>query len=166
MDLESWITTEQLVTLCQVAGAMLLGGAIGMEREMANKPAGLRTHMLLGGAAAFVVGLSNYLVRHLDTSIDREALAADPIRIMVAIVTGVSFLGAGTILRRDDDAVEGLTTAASLLLTAVVGIAVALTEYFLAFAVTVLAVLTLQLLGRFEVYLQRRRGRSNPTVSD
>ena len=72
---------------------MLLGGVVGMERELADKPAGLRTHMLVSGAAALLVGLSNMIV---DTfTVAQSAVQVDPIRVNEAIVAGVSFLAPG-----------------------------------------------------------------------
>jgi putative Mg2+ transporter-C (MgtC) family protein len=83
---------------------------------------------------------------------------ADPLRILSAIITGVSFLGAGTIIRRRDaDAVEGLTTAASLLVTAAIGAAVALTQTALALGATALVFATLRALARVEERLHRSR---------
>lgn len=129
--------------LGRVAIAMLLGAAVGIEREMADKPAGLRTHMLVAGAAAVLVGLSDIVVDHFAANSSGE-IRSDPIRMIEAVITGVSFLGAGTILRRRrSEEVEGLTTAASLLLTAAIGICVGLSEIGLAAGVTVLALLTL-----------------------
>src|SRR5688500_16427080 len=128
----------------EVALAMLLGGVIGFEREMADKPAGFRTHMLVAGAAALLVGLGDAMLRRfaMDTSVNASS---DPIRIVEAIVTGISFLGAGTIFRRDrSEQVEGLTTAASILLCAAVGISVALRQFVLAVGVTVLALIVLR----------------------
>jgi putative Mg2+ transporter-C (MgtC) family protein len=110
----------------EVALAMLLGGLIGIEREAANKPAGFRTHMLVSGAAALLVSLGHALVETFQSDAPLR-LQSDPIRIVEAIVTGVSFLGAGTIFRRArGEHVEGLTTAAALLLSAALGICVAL----------------------------------------
>jgi putative Mg2+ transporter-C (MgtC) family protein len=109
---------------------------VGLEREFADKPAGLRTHMLVGATSAFLVLMA---FRAVD-SLDQEAyLRTDPIRIIEAIVVGISFLGAGTILknvRQGEGDVEGLTTSASILSVAVVGIAVALNNFVLAVAVT------------------------------
>jgi putative Mg2+ transporter-C (MgtC) family protein len=126
-----------------VALSMLLGAAVGWEREAARKPAGLRTHMLVAGAAAMLTGLSELLVN--DLSIPDPLISADPIRVVQAVVTGVTFLGAGTIIRQREDAkgdVKGLTTAASLLFVAALGIGVALGQYLLAVggALLVLAV--------------------------
>ena len=90
----------QFEIIGEVALAMLLGGVIGFEREMADKPAGFRTQMLVAGAAALLVGLSDaILLRFLAEG--KMNVTGDPIRIVEAIVTGISFLGAGTIFRRD-----------------------------------------------------------------
>lgn len=140
MDWES-----QLPIIGEVALAMLLGGAIGVEREIADKPAGFRTHMLVAGAAALLVGLSSALVLNFSADRANDLLRFDPIRVVEAIVTAVGFLGAGTIFRRGEtNHVEGLTTAASILLAAAIGIAVALRQFALAAAVTVLVLLVLR----------------------
>lgn len=123
--------------------AILLGGAIGYEREKADKPAGLRTHMFVTAATTLIVGIGSTLVN--DVSIDQGILRADPLRLIEAVVSGITFLGAGTILRRKDEtAVEGLTTAASLLYTTAIGITVALNEYVLAVGGTLLALFVLR----------------------
>lgn len=136
-----WI---QLQLLGSIALAMGLSALIGLEREAADKPAGLRTHMLVGGVAALLVGLSNILV---DSFASREvAIGADPIRVIEAIVAGVAFLGAGTIIRRPDEAqTEGLTTAASLLFVAGIGVGVATYHFILAGGATLLALIILRL---------------------
>jgi putative Mg2+ transporter-C (MgtC) family protein len=138
-----------------VAFAMLLGGVIGTERELADKPAGLRTHALVAGAAALLVGLVDILAgSYVGTG---NNIQADPIRVIEAIVTGISFIGAGTIFRRSaGDSVEGLTTAASLLTVAAVGIAVALKEHVIALGVTLLALFVLYFLKHLELWLNRR----------
>ena len=116
--------------------AMGLAGVIGLERELAGKPAGLRTHMFVAGAAALMVALSETIVGRFAEQLP-EAVASDPIRIFQAIVVGVSFIGAGTIVQREEkDRIEGLTTAASLLLVTGVGIAVALDLIVVAGAIT------------------------------
>jgi len=139
----------ELSALLSVVLAMVLGGAIGLEREASDKPAGLRTHMLVAGAAALVVALSDVMVQRFNTGLTAQLVQADPVRVMEAVVTGVSFLGAGTIIRRSAERqVEGLTTAASLLFTAAVGVCVALSQNFLAVGVTVLVLVTLRVVGR------------------
>jgi putative Mg2+ transporter-C (MgtC) family protein len=130
--------------LGEVALAMLLGGLIGIEREIADKPAGFRTHMLVAGSAALLVGLGHFLLEAFLIDVENQGIRSDPMRIVEAIVTGVSFLGAGTIFRGQDPEVRGLTTAASILLSSAVGICVALAEFALAIGVTALAVLVLR----------------------
>lgn len=134
---------EQLLILAHIALAMLLAGVVGFDRELADKPAGLRTHMFVAGASALLVNLGDVLVS--DSGISESLLRADPIRVLEAIITGVSFLGAGTILRhREDKKVEGLTTAASLLFVAGIGAGIALRMYVISIGAAVLAVLTLR----------------------
>lgn len=145
---DNWMA--QLEVAIRVAIAAVLGAAIGMERELSDRPAGLRTHALLGAAAALFVGLAESLIVHVDASVVGSALRADPIRIAEAIVTGVAFIGAGTIFRhRSENVVEGLTTAASLLLVAAVAIAVAAGQLLLAVIVTALSLIVLRILKRW-----------------
>jgi putative Mg2+ transporter-C (MgtC) family protein len=128
----------ELQMLGKIVVAALLGGIVGIEREFAERPAGLRTHMLVGGTAAFFVMLSNLL---LDSFEPRDILTADPVRVVEAIVVGISFLGAGTIFKYRDhgeQVVEGLTTSASILSVAAIGIAIALDAYILAVGVAIL----------------------------
>ena len=126
----------------EVGLAMLLGGLIGLEREAARKPAGFRTHMLVSGSAALIIGAGHALVL---TFGEMGAVRSDPVGLIGAIVTGVSFLGAGTIFfRKQKEVVEGLTTAASLLFCAALGVCVALERFVLALSVTVLALVVLR----------------------
>lgn len=145
-----------LDVLWKVAVALVLGGLVGAERELASKPAGLRTHMLVAAAAALLVGLSEVLVEQLGEGVPGSFVRTDPIRVLEAVITGVSFLGAGTIIRqRDEGAISGLTTAASLLLTAAIGVAVGLEAILLASGATFLAIVTLRLVRRLELRLNR-----------
>jgi putative Mg2+ transporter-C (MgtC) family protein len=147
--------TSQILGL--VTLAMLLGALVGIERELADKPAGLRTHMLVAGAAALLVSLGDIIIAFFTVS-SSDVVRSDPIRIVEAVITGVSFLGAGTILRRRKAGeVEGLTTAASLLFVAVIGICVALSELVLAFGSTALALVTLSGVKHLERWLNRWR---------
>lgn len=124
--------------LGKIVIAALLGGLVGLEREFAERPAGLRTHMLVGATAAFFVMLADRLVSSFGP---QEIIRADPVRVVEAIVVGISFLGAGTILKYREEGqrvVEGLTTSASILSVAAIGIAVALGAYVLAAGVALL----------------------------
>jgi putative Mg2+ transporter-C (MgtC) family protein len=148
----------QFQILTHVALAMLLGAAIGLEREIEDKPAGLRTHMLVAGAAALFVALSDVMIKHFDVVLGGELVRSDPIRIIQAVITGVSFLGAGTIIRRSSTRqVEGLTTAASILFAAAVGVCAALSQLVLAGGVTALVLITLRGVGYVEQWLEQRR---------
>lgn len=143
--------SDQLSVVGAVAFAMLLGGIIGFERELANKPAGFRTHMLLAGAAALITGLADVLAHGFASAGYSEFLRVDPLRIIEAIVTGVAFLGAGTIFRSGrGNAIEGLTTATSLLLVSGIGIAVTMGQYVLAVGVTILTYVVLKLIQVIE----------------
>jgi putative Mg2+ transporter-C (MgtC) family protein len=147
----------QIQVLVTVSVAMLLGGLIGIEREYANKPAGFRTHMLVAGSAALLVGLADALMHRFTSEAYGDVLRTDPVRIVEAIITGVSFLGAGTIFRRGEDSlVKGLTTAASLLLVSSIGIAVALNQYVLALGVTLMSLIVLRLLHFIEKKLEKK----------
>jgi putative Mg2+ transporter-C (MgtC) family protein len=141
----NWIVQLEVAIKVMIAGA--LGGVVGLERELANRPAGLRTHAILAAAAAMLVGLADLLVAHFAVETIPELLRADPIRVVEAIVTGVAFLGAGTIFRhQNQDVVEGLTTAAALLLVSAIGIAVALGQLLLAALVALVSLVLLRVL--------------------
>ena len=143
----------ELKILAYVVISMLLGAVVGLDRELADKPAGLRTHMLVAGSSTLLVSLGKLIVP--DFGLNDMALGSDPLRIISAIITGVSFLGAGTIIRRGgEDRVKGLTTAAALLFVSSVGICVALSKPLLAVGVTFIALGTL----RGVVYLERKLG--------
>ncbi|MGH7552119.1 MAG: MgtC/SapB family protein [Longimicrobiales bacterium] len=129
--------------------AALLGGAVGVERETSNKPAGFRTHILISLGAALFTELS------IGMAYSVEGFRADPGRIAAQIVTGIGFLGAGTILQGKGNIV-GLTTAASIWVVAAIGMAVGAGFPLLAITTTVLAVVALRVLWRYEKRLQRR----------
>lgn len=142
--------------------AFFMGGCIGLERELASKPAGLRTHMLVTGAATLLVVLGDFMIQHYGESAYVAAVMADPIRIMEAIITGISFLGAGTIIfRNQKETVEGLTTAASILFASAIGITIALDQFLLAGIVTILVIVILIGLGYIENFLEVLRARMN-----
>jgi putative Mg2+ transporter-C (MgtC) family protein len=141
----------EIIALGEILLAMALGGLVGFEREMARKPAGLRTHMLVCGSAALLVTLGNAIVRSFDANAPIQNLQSDPIRVIEAIIVGISFLGAGTIFRRERaNDVEGLTTAASILFTAGIGIAVATSQFVLAIGGVILLLFVNRILGLVE----------------
>jgi putative Mg2+ transporter-C (MgtC) family protein len=156
----------ELAVIGRIALAMLLGGAIGFEREMANRPAGFRTHMMVCGMATMLIALADPILDHARERGSGPVLNADPIRIVEAIVAGVSFLGAGTIFRRGGTHVEGLTTAASLFAVAAIGIAVGARQYVLAIAVTLLILLVLRVVLLVEQRLPSKNESPPPPEDD
>lgn len=148
----------QLKYLGEVAFAMLLGGIIGVERESSGKPAGLRTLMLVSGSAALLmiagdIILDTYALKHYDDFIN-----LDPIRIIQSIIIGISFLGAGTImLRPEKEQVEGLTTAAAILLSGTVGICVGLRLYILATGISILSLIVMSGLRFIDRWIIKKR---------
>lgn len=152
---ENWQLQLQLVGTMAVA--MVLGGAIGYERELKNRPAGFRTHMLVAGAAALLVGLVDLLAHRYSAEVYSDLVRIDPIRLIEAMVAAVGFLGAGTIFRSGNESViTGITTAASLLMVAVVGIAVGVQSYVLAVGATATTLFVLWLLGQLEKRFPRK----------
>ena len=149
---------QQLSVLLTTAYAMVLGGLIGWERELKDRPAGFRTHMLVAGASAMLVGLGDLLAVHFSAEDYRELVRVDPIRLIEAVVAAVGFLGAGAIFRRSGgNSVSGLTTAASLLMVAAIGIAAGLGSYVLALGATLLTLAVLLLLSWLERRMSGRR---------
>ena len=150
-------STLQLQILAYVALAMVLGAVLGVDREIAHRPAGLRTHMMVSGAAALLVALGELIVKNFEAEQGHTLIQTDPLRVIEAVITEVSFFGAGTILRNSSThEVQGLTTAASLLLAAAVGVTVALSQLILATGITALALLTLRGLQLVTRWLEQR----------
>jgi putative Mg2+ transporter-C (MgtC) family protein len=124
----------------------VLGTLVGWERQMGRKPAGLRTHTLVClGSTMFVL-----VTKHAVADIAGPNL--DPTRIIHGVITGVGFLGAGSILRTEGY-VHGLTTAASVWMVAAIGVAVGVHAYTLAIIGTVLALIVLELFRWVERFL-------------
>lgn len=125
----------------RLAVAAVLGGAIGFERELRDREAGLRTHMLVCIGAALFTIVSAYGFSEFLSSGD-AVIRADPTRIAAQIVTGIGFLGAGAIIRQGLS-IRGLTTAATLWVAAAIGIAAGAGYYSGAIAGTVLTLVAL-----------------------
>jgi putative Mg2+ transporter-C (MgtC) family protein len=130
-----------LEVLLRVALAALLGGAIGFERELREREAGLRTHMLVAVGAALFTLVSAYAWTDWRFS-NASGVVFDPTRIAAQVVTGIGFLGAGAIIRQGLS-VRGLTTAATLWVVAAIGMATGAGFYTAAVITTVLVLLSL-----------------------
>lgn len=128
----------ELEILLHVVIASILGGVIGYEREKTNKPAGIKTNMIVGGSVALLVSLGEAITVHFQNLGLSDVMQTDPTRIIQAIIVGVSFIGAGTVMQLQKIyKVKYLTTAASILYSTGVGISVALGQYILAVGLTV-----------------------------
>jgi putative Mg2+ transporter-C (MgtC) family protein len=141
-DLTSGVSDLSNLThvLFQLLASAILGATIGFEREMAGKSAGLRTHILVAlGTCTFVVVSSN-------------ALTAEGVsRVIQGIVTGLGFLGAGTILKLSEQhQIKGLTSAAGIWMTAAIGVAVGLRTLGIAIIATVIALVVLVAIRKWE----------------
>lgn len=149
----------QLTIVLATGYAMLLGGVIGVERELRNRPAGFRTHMLVAGASSLLIGVGMLWVDDTRQVTQAVRVASDPLRLIEAVIAGVAFIGAGTIFSHGRaDNITGITTAASLLMVAVIGIAAGLSYFVLAFAATVLTLTVLTVLRLLDQRLRRRAG--------
>lgn len=131
--------------------AIACGAAIGFERELADKPAGLRTHMLISVGSTLITMVSIHVALVYG---ERQVHITDPGRIAAQIVTGIGFLGAGTIIQARG-AIHGLTTAATIWVMAGVGMAIGVEMYGTALAATVVLLAILELLERVASRLQR-----------
>ena len=142
--LNNWMVLFRLVL------AAMLSGAIGFEREFHGRAAGFRTHILLCIGSTLVMLTSMHIF-----DIYSSKVAADPARIAAGVITGIGFLGAGTIMH-SKSAVRGLTTAASLWVVAGIGLAVGSGMYYGAIVTTLLTVITLMLFSKLEYVMIRK----------
>ncbi len=152
MPVSQLVETYRLDLFGRLVIAAVLGGAIGLERELNGKPAGFRTNLLICVGAALITDTSIYVAVQ---GLDRH-LNGDPTRIAAQIVSGIGFLGAGTIMQ-GKGSVTGLTTAATMWVVAGIGMAVGAESYAAAFGSTLLVLIALFVLGKVEFALVARR---------
>lgn len=129
------------LVLFRMVLSILLSGLIGIDRESTRKPAGLRTHILVSLGSTLIMLLSIYMNTYYG---ENTNYYSD--RIAAQVISGIGFLGAGTILRKDTGAVTGLTTAASLWVVAAIGLTVGAGFYLGAIATTFLVMITLYII--------------------
>lgn len=134
--------------IIRLLAATVLGALIGIQREKAGKPAGLRTHILVTlGTTVFVMSCSVF-------GMSSDGLS----RVIQGIVTGIGFIGAGSILKLDEKKdIIGLTTAAGVWMTAAIGVTIGLGSIGLAIIATVLTLIILALTGVVEIRIDERR---------
>ena len=134
--------------------AILLGGLIGLERELKDRPAGLRTNMMVSLASATFTLLSAELISE-STEVS-TVIRIDTLRIIEAVIAGVASLGAGAIIRAGRD-VRGLTTGASLWMSGAIGVSCGGGFYVIAVTASLLALIVLYLLNLFENWLRESK---------
>lgn len=139
-DLREWIEVLRLDLGAKLIVAVLAGGAIGLERELRGKPAGLRTNILICLGSALLMDLSTRIAANH---------VGDPGRIAAQVVTGIGFLGAGTILHTRGT-ITGLTSAATIWVVAAIGLNIGAGYVFEALSATVTVMLVLEGLGWIE----------------
>jgi putative Mg2+ transporter-C (MgtC) family protein len=151
---------DPLVLASRLGAAAAAGLVIGLDRELRGKSAGLRTMMLVSLAAAMFVVLTAGMAQ--DPSLRQDHIRADPIRVVEAVVTGVAFLGAGSIIQARG-AVRGLTTGASIWMVGAIGAACGAGLFHLAATGTAIAFLILTVLGFVERRLTHRHDHRDET---
>jgi len=155
----AWLNLHTPLTelITRMTAAVLLGALLGWEREHEYKPAGLRTYALVSlGTASFMLMAND--VQYL-LGVDQSRY--DPIRVIQGIVSGIGFLGAGTIIR-SGGSVHGITTAAGIWVTAGIGAACGAGLYGIALITTLLALLIVRVLKYAKPYAQSHHGGTGP----
>jgi putative Mg2+ transporter-C (MgtC) family protein len=156
-DLTHFLPVLQLDLLVRLGLAVLLGGLIGLEREWAQKPAGLRTNILicLGSALFTDLSIATAMQANVANLAEGVEFRADPARIAAQVISGIGFLGAGAIIE-SRGSVTGLTTAATIWVVAAVGMAIGSGAYVSAIGATALVLFVLFPLRYIERYVARR----------
>lgn len=131
----------EIQSIIKLFVAVLVGGFIGLERESANRPAGFRTHILVCVASAIVMDVNLMMAR--------DFINADPMRLGAQVISGMGFLGAGTIIKEGNN-VKGLTTAAGLWAVALLGLVIGAGYYLLAIFAALVMLLTLKTFSQLE----------------
>lgn len=134
--------------------AALLGGAVGLEREVHGRPAGVRTYLILSLGSALIMVISEYLLVEYKGGLPGVSLSIDPGRIAAQAITGIGFLGAGVIIRYKDT-IRGLTTAACVWVVCAIGLAIGAGFYLFGSLVAGITVFALVGLKTFEKKLSK-----------
>jgi putative Mg2+ transporter-C (MgtC) family protein len=152
----------ELTILWRLLAATAMGAAIGIEREYHAKEAGIRTHLLVAVGSCLFMILSAY---GFDAFLGRDNVSFDPSRIASQVVTGIGFIGAGTIILQKQ-MVRGLTTAAGLWVTAAIGLTCGLGMYVIALATTAIVLISLGLLNVYLPYFSQKEHQVTFVVED
>jgi putative Mg2+ transporter-C (MgtC) family protein len=157
------LDNNQIEIILKMLLSFVAGGLIGFEREKHKKPVGFRTYVLvcLGATVITIVGLEtvNQTIRMVkDDPLLANVIKIDTVRLSAQVVSGIGFIGAGTIINNKSNII-GLTSAASLWTSAMIGIAIGYGYYFIAVVATILVVFTL-VLSTFKHYFEDPRRRN------
>lgn len=147
------MTEVEIIT--RLIAALVLGGLVGFEREWTERPAGLRTHALVSLGSALVMVVNIYLFERFS-----QGTTMDVTRMAAQVVSGIGFLGAGTIIR-SKNGVHGLTTAASLWVVAAIGLAAGCGFWLAAITVTVCTLVGLTMMRWIQVRIDKFRRNGN-----
>jgi putative Mg2+ transporter-C (MgtC) family protein len=158
MSMHEMIAAFRLDLALKLVLAVLAGGAVGLERQISGKPAGLRTNILICLGSALLMDLSMNLGMSFG-----GARVGDPARLAAQVVTGIGFIGAGTIMQ-SRGAITGLTSAATIWVVAAIGLAIGAGFYVEALGTAALVMLVLSGLGHIEHKLLRARRTLSATV--
>ncbi|RTE10648.1 MgtC/SapB family protein [Paenibacillus whitsoniae] len=140
--------------------AVLMGGAVGIEREWHNHAAGFRTHILVCLGSTTIMLLSIY---GFSQFVNETNVRIDPARIAAQVVSGIGFIGAGAILR-NGSVISGLTTAASIWVVAAIGLCIGAGFEYAAYCCTALLLVSLLVLNKWEKYVMRNRRNQELTI--
>lgn len=160
MDL---LSADYMEVITRLLAAAFFSGLIGIEREVKSQPAGLRTHLLVGIGSCLMMILATNGFESFITS-DNSTIRYDPARIPSYVISGIGFLGAGTIIVHRGS-VKGLTTAASVWVAAGLGLTIGAGMYFAAFLTTAIVLLTLYGLYQIENRVFKNRMKKNVAVT-
>jgi len=145
------MTADHLEIIAHLVVALVAGGVVGLERSYHGRPAGFRTHTLVCLASSLLMMVTFYQWKWMPT-VPLDTIRADPTRMAQGIMTGIGFLGAGVIFK-EGLSVRGLTTAASIWITAAIGILIGVGFYFPAIIATLMTVGVLSLFRIIEAKL-------------
>ena len=143
---------EMGIILLKLFLSAFLGGLIGLERESHSRAAGLRTHILVAIGSTLIMMISNYMFLLYQNQTASTIVRLDPARIAAMTITGIGFLGAGTIIQ-SKEIIRGLTTAACLWVIAAVGLAVGCGFYLPAVLTSIIALIALYLLHYLDLHV-------------
>ncbi|WP_386687844.1 MgtC/SapB family protein [Lonepinella sp. MS14437] len=149
------VTSSHFIILMKLCVAMCLGGIIGLERELKRKPVGVKTCVIISITTCILTIVSIQSAEYYAEV--SQNIRTDPMRLAAQVISGIGFLGAGVILRKSNDAISGLTTAAIVWAAAGIGIAAGAGFFFDAILATLMIFIAIRLSPIVQHYIQRHR---------